>query len=436
MGAILVYLILAYIFIKMFKSPWVAALGYLTFGIMQPQYIWFWHFDGLPMSTSKILAIFTILAWFIALVNKKVNFEVYKKKQNVVLLLMWILIHLSHIFSPFPIYSAGVPAEIVLDTLNSIMILYFFSIGLLVSESALKALSITLVITVVYYVYWSNFQYLSSNWSQFNNGRLMGPRGSIYRDENFFSTIFMVGVPFILYSFFYIKSHILKYSIFIIIPLLWHALFLAGSRGAMLATIVSTFIASRLSKSKVFDKILIIGFIVALLTQGGSMLNRSSETMAASQNSSTEEKLDPRIVSWQHGISHIKNHMFLGVGPQRFQHATKVYFPLSVSHVAHNTLISLSAHSGLLVGLLYLYLYWLSYKSYKFCVKNGVEKYPIIDYVNKATTTALAGVFICAIFLNLEIFEPFYYLLVISIVKQQVFENKLIEESSNKQGKN
>ena len=435
MGAVLVYLILAYIFIKMFKSPSVAAVAYLTFGIMQPQYIWFWHFDKLPMSTSKILAIFTIIAWIMALLNKKINFDIYKKKQNFVLLTMWILIHLSNIFSPFPVYSAGVPAEIVLSTLNTIMILYFLSIGLLVSETALKALSITLVITVVYYVYWSNNQYLSYNWSQFKSGRLMGPQGSIYRDENVFSTIFMVGAPFILYSFFYVKNNLLKYSVFIVIPLLWHSLFLAGSRGAMLATVVSTFITSRLSKSKVFDKILIVGFIAALLTQGGAMLNRSNETLEASQDSSIEEPLNPRIISWKHGLSHIKNHPFLGVGPQRFQHATRVYFPQSIPHVAHNTFISLAAHSGLIVGLLYTYLFWLSYKSYKFCVNNGVEKYPIIDYVNKATITSLAGVFICAIFLNLEIFEPFYYLLVMSLIKQQVFENKLAEEESTQQDK-
>jgi hypothetical protein len=419
----------------MFKTPWVAATAYLTFGIMQPQYIWFWHFNGLPMSTSKLLAIFTIIAWLMAVLNKKINIDIYKKKQNLVLLIMWTLIHLSQVFSPFPVYSAGVPAEIVLSTLNSIMILYFLSIGLLVSETALKALSITLIVTVVYYIYWSNDQYLSSIWSQFNQGRLMGPRGSIYRDENVFSTIFMVGAPFILYSFFYIKSNLLKYSIFIIIPLLWHSLFLAGSRGAMLATVVSTFIASRLSKSKIFDKILIVGFIAALLTQGGAMLDRSNETLEVSQDSSIEEPLNPRIVSWKHGLSHVKSHPVLGVGPQRFQHATRLYFPESIPHVAHNTFISLAAQSGFIVGLLYLYLYWLSYKSYKFCVNNGVEKYPIIDYVNKATITSLAGVFICAMFLNLEIFEPFYYLLVMSLIKQQVFENKLAEEKSAQQDK-
>jgi hypothetical protein len=415
----------------MFKTPSVAAIVYLAFGVMQPQYIWFWHFENLPTSPSKILAVLSILAWLLAVLNKKIDFTIYKNKQNFVLLAMWILIHLSHIFSPFEIYSASTSAELVIETLNTIMIMYFVAIGLLVSETALKYLSIGLVLLVTYYVYWSNDQYFNFNWSQFNQGRLMGPRGSIYRDENVFSTIFMVGMPFIIFSFFYIKSNILKYSIFIIIPLLWHSLFLAGSRGAMLATIISTYISSRLTKSKIFDKILIIGFVVALLTQGGSMLNRSNETIDISQDSSVSEPLNPRLVSWSNGLGHIKNHPLLGVGPQRFQHATRVYFPESTPYVAHNTFLSLAAQSGLLVGILYIYLFWLAYKNYKFCVKNDVKKYPVIDYVNKASITALAGFFICSMFLNLEIFEAFYYLLIMTLVKQQVFEHKLAEEQDS-----
>jgi len=414
----------------MFKKPWVAAVAYLAFGVMQPQYIWFWHFSSLPVSPSKILAILTIMAWCIAALNKKVDYSIYKNKQNFILLFIWAMVHLSDVFSPFLIYSTSIPADIVLSVLNTIMILYFVSIGLLVSETALKYLSIGLVIPIAYYVYWSNDQYFSGRWYQFSQGRLMGPSGSIYKDENVFATVFMVGMPFILYSFFYLKNTILKYSVIFIVPLLWHSLFLTGSRGAMLASILSTLVASRLIKSKVFNKVLVIGFIVALLTQGGAMLSRSTDTIEVSHNSSAEKPINPRITSWLHGFEHMKKHPLTGVGPQRFQHATRVYFPESVAHVAHNTFISLGAESGVLVGLLYLYLFRLAYKNYKFCVNNNVNEYPVIDYVNKATITSLAGFFICAVFLNLVIFEAFYYLLIMTIVKQQVFEQRLAEKNN------
>jgi len=414
----------------MFKEPWVAAVMYLVFGVMQPQYIWFWHFDKLPTSPSKILAILAILAWLFAAFSKKINFDIYKKKQNAVLLIIWCLIHLSELLSPFNVYSTAVSAELYLGVLNTIMIMYFVSIGLLVSEKSLKYLSIGLITLVIYYVYWSNNQYLSSNWFQFKQGRLMGPIRSTYKDENVFATVFMVGMPFILYSFFYLKNTILKYSVIFIVPLLWHSLFLTGSRGAMLASILSTLVASRLIKSKVFNKVLVIGFIVALLTQGGAMLSRSTDTIEVSHNSSAEKPINPRITSWLHGFEHMKKHPLTGVGPQRFQHATRVYFPESVAHVAHNTFISLGAESGVLVGLLYLYLFRLAYKNYKFCVNNNVNEYPVIDYVNKATITSLAGFFICAVFLNLVIFEAFYYLLIMTIVKQQVFEQRLAEKNN------
>lgn len=155
---------------------------------MQPQYIWFWHFEGL--SPSRSLAIVTILGWGICALNKKIDYSIYKKRQNLVLLAMWGMMHLAHIFSPFDLYSAGIRAEVVLETLNTIMIMYFVALGLVASEVAIKYMAILIGVLVTYYVYWSNDQYLSWNWSQFSHGRLMGPKGSIYRDENVFSTIF------------------------------------------------------------------------------------------------------------------------------------------------------------------------------------------------------------------------------------------------------
>lgn len=431
MGAILIYFIAAFIFASIFKSPWIAAISYLAFGVMQPQYIWFWHFDGLPMSPSKILAICAILAWMLAALNQKIDFSVYKRKQNLVLLIMWCMFHLSDYFSPFYIYKAGVKAEIVLGTLDTIMIMYFVTLGLITSEKAIKYMCILMGILVTYYVYWSNDQYFSWNMRQFNHDRLMGPRGSIYRDENVFSTIFMIGMPFLLFSFFYIKKWWLKYSIIMVVPLLWHSLFLVGSRGAMVATIVATLIASRLIKSKIFDKVLIVGFVAALLTQGGSMLNRSTETLELSQNEEIEEPLNPRLVSWQHGIEIIKLYPLLGVGPQRFQHASRLFFPQDTPYVAHNAFLNFSANTGLLTGLLFLYLFWLSFKNYRYCVKNNINEYPLLEYINKVCITSLAGFFVCAFFLDLIVFEGFYFLLSLNLAKQHVFEKKLLEKSNS-----
>jgi len=425
LGYYIVLLCFAALSLCIFKKPWIAAVVYLAFGVMQPQYIWFWHFEGLE--PSRTIAIITIIGWGSAVLNKKVDFTIYKKRQNLVLLTMWGMFHLSHLFSPFEIYSAGVRAETVLETLNTIMIMYFVTLGLIASETALKYMCISMGVLVAYYVYWSNDQYFSWNMAQFSNGRLMGPRGSIYRDENVFSTIFMIGMPFILFSFFYIRKFVHKYSIIMVLPLLWHSLFLVGSRGAMIATIISTFIASRLIQSKIFDKVLLVGFVVALTTQGGSMLNRSTETVEQSQNTSETAPLNPRLLSWQHGIELIKYYPLLGVGPQRFQEASRLYFPQDKPYVAHNAFLNFSANTGLLTGLLFIYLFWLAYKNYKFCVKNGIKKYPLLDYINKVCITSLIGFFVCALFLDLIVFEGFYFLLSLNLVKHHVFEKKLLE---------
>lgn len=414
----------------MFKSPWIAGVAYLAFGVMQPQYIWFWHFESLPFTPSKILAILAILSWLIAALNNKIDFDIYKRKQNLVLLVMWLWIHLSHLTTPFPGGAAYTGPELVLSTLNTIMILYFVCIGILTHQSGLKYMSILMAVLVTYYVYWSNDQYLSGNWSQFTQGRLRGPNYSVYRDENVFSTLFVVGMPFILYGFFYLKEKLLRYSPLMIIPLLWHSLFLIGSRGAMISTLIATLITSKLCPSKLFDKVIVIGFVVAMLTQGGAMLNRSSETYSQSQNEEREGALNPRLISWQHGLTFIIKHPITGVGVQKFQQATRVYFPSDTPYVAHNTFLQLAANSGILVGLLYLYLFKLIYRDYRYCVNNDVKRYPLLDYSNKAIATSLAGFFISAIFLDLMIFEAFYYLLAMNIIKQYLFEKKISTDTN------
>ncbi len=466
-------------------SPWIPALFYFLNGIMQPSYVWPYEFPYFSfMSLSKMLAILSILGWMKLLVTKKIDISIYKNKQSFSILIMWGLMHISDILSPFQVYFAGVRAEIVLSTFNTIVIMYFIGLGILSNvdqyKKAFLGMAIMFAYITVYYVYWANDLYLNNRWDMFQNGRLISPRGTSIGDQNALSALIAMGMPFIFLGYFYIKNFFLKWSCLAVLPLLWHSLFLFGSRGAMLAIVCTTVLClfllkpykqpkkaiasrfnnlnehksdientvtesnqalsleeikknadlqiqkdnakNRFKSLKLFKILIIIGLVGAIATQGGAMLNRSSNTLSEAQSADREKPLNPRLVSWQVGRQLILKYPILGAGPQRFQMASDRLFPGKSVHVAHNTFLNFSANTGLPVGLLFLFLFWLNYKNYKYCRTSGIEKYPLLEYVNIACTASLVAYFISAVFLDLIIFEAFYFILLFNLAKLFIFK--------------
>jgi hypothetical protein len=446
---ITVYLILLYAILSLLLNPWIPLLVYYLNGIMQPQFIWPWTFPEFSISVSKILAIASILALIKSMLSGQVDFAIYKSKQNLALVAIWILMHLSDAMSPFPEYFAGVKSHIVLSAMDTIVILYFVGLGILSNqemyEKAFKNLSIMFAFITIYYIYWSNDMYFSDRWDMFTNGRLNSPRGTSIGDQNALSTLIIMGMPFLLIGYFYIKNKMLKLFCLALIPVLWHSIFLFGSRGAMIALVVTTFAALRMLGApgvdgstslqfkhvELFKKLIFVGFIAAALTQGGIMLTRTSETADRARQQS-EEPLNPRLVSWMVGKKLILEYPLLGAGPQRFQMASKQLFPGESVHVAHNTFLNFSANTGLPVGLLFLSMFWFNYKNFLYCKKNKIEKYPILDYVDKSCASALIAYFVGALFLDMIIFEAFYFILMLNLAKRFVFEKQLKRASSTK----
>jgi hypothetical protein len=409
---------------------------------MQPQFIWPWTFPEFSISLSKILAIASILALMKSLISGQVDFAIYKSKQNLALVTMWILMHISDSLSPFPNYFAGVKSEIVLSAMDTIVILYFVGLGILSNqmmyEKAFKNLCIMFAFITVYYVYWSNDMYFSNRWDMFTNGRLNSPRGTSIGDQNALSALVIMGMPFFLIGYFYVNNKLLKLFCLALIPMLWHSIFLFGSRGGMIALAVTTFAALRMLGSHktddlnikkfrqvgIFKQFILIGFIAATLTQGGILLSRTSDT-ADKARQQTEEPLNPRLVSWMVGKKLILEYPILGAGPQRFQMASRQLYPGESVHVAHNTFINFSANTGLPVGLLFLSMFWFNYKNFQYCKQNKIEKYPILDFVDKSCASALIAYFVAALFLDMIIFEAFYFILMLNLSKRFVFEKEL-----------
>lgn len=406
MTTIILYLLVIGTFVGTLFHVWLGVIAYYLLAVLQPQAIWFWVFGDLRI--SLYIAIFAGLGFLIAFISGKVDFSILRNRQNLYLAIFWGLIHLSLLFSSYAGQN-DFDSHYRIGIIDKMFLMYFVAILLIDTKKKFHYLIIIMLISVIYYAYWGNNQYFSGlMW-----GRLKGPlwHGN-YADENAFAMFFVMGMPFLYFMGFYYKNKFIKYLLWGCIPWTWHAIFLTASRGGLIGIgVVTLFIAYR-SKSKLMGIGVLIFLIVAFVYQGGYMRERGKTIVELAPN--------PRYESWDVGGKIIKANPLLGVGLSKFVPAYPDYNPNpeNKTHVAHSSIIQITAECGILAGLMFLMLNInLIFQSW---TRRGIERNkldPLFLHSGDAIIASLLGFFTCSIFLDLAWYEVFYFLLVMSIVR-------------------
>lgn len=419
MGKIILIFIIIITVSASFVRPWIGILAYYLLALLGPQYIWWWVFEGLRV--SLFVVIFTLGGIIFQVTQNIYNFEYIKTRQNLWLLLLWIFIIISYYFGPYVSLSnnKGFRPDELFDSINKIFFFYFCASLTINDIKKSRYLSMVFIICTIYLIYWANIQYLTSNWSQFNMGRLMGPASmdgsSIYNDENAFAMLFVTGLPFIYYIGFEISTRLLRYVLWCVIPLGFHAVFLTGSRGGILGLGTITLVA--ILKTK--NKLLLLPFIPLLIIfyqwQAGSVMKQRSETIIKYDQESSAET---RFTAWKGGLKMIETNPITGVGLGSFVTALPLFIE-SKPRVAHNTLIQFSAESGIGAGICYLmilYIFALSSRKITLWCRER-ELHPDsrwIQHINNACTVSFSGLIVCSLFLSLNTYEIFFFLIIIN----------------------
>jgi len=421
MARLLLLILIFFCIASLFFNPWVAGVAYVFNSLLQPQYLWPWAFEGVPI--YKITAGLAILGTTFILAKEKGKSAVFREPQNFCLVAIWLLMHLSHFFSPFEGAIVSVSPEIVLSTMNSIVVMYFVLLPLCSNEKAIKYLCYTFIFVGLYYIYWSNIAYINEEWHKFSNNRLKGPLRSPYSDGNVLSVLIVMALPFISFMYLRFRNKWMKLSVIVIIPLAWHSIILFSSRGALLASVVTMALIAYLMNSKKLNLVLVASFFIFLLHQGATILERTTETIERAKFQE-EEPINPRLVSWEVGFRLIPKYPVLGVGVQQFETASNSHFPGMSSHVAHNTFLNFSVNSGLFSGIFFLTIIFISLKRLIYCKKIRLDFDDASNYVLASSSIGIVGFFICSIFLDLIIFEPFYILMVLNLLSWRSVSQK------------
>jgi len=419
MGKILLLLIISGTTLQTLRAPFVGAMAYYCLAIWGPHYIWWWNFEGLRV--SFIIAVTTLVALAIAVSTKGVNLTLVKTKVNLCVFILWICSVISYFFAPY-IGEMGEIPYLTLVSFNKIILFYFVSVLLVDDLKKLKFFSYVMILAMIHLTYWANYQYLSQNWDAFSQGRLMGPIGlenaNIYNDENAFSMFFVSGVPFLFYWGLHLGKKISRYLIWMVIPLGWHAIFLTGSRGGLVglaATLLAGIVFSK--NRKIFVLLMLPVFVLAFQLQGGDLLKSRTDTIVDYQGESSAET---RLEAWTAAIKMVNEHPITGVGIACFVRAMED-FSDKQPRATHSVPMQFAAEIGVFAFLAYcLIVYFVFRQGLKI---NGLLKsYPAefdpdelatLLYLNEASVVSFFGLSVCSLFLSLNYYEIFYFLLII-----------------------
>lgn len=411
MGKLFFLTMLAGTSVASVMRPWIGVVAAYLIAILTPQAVWYWNFQGLRPAMWVLLP--TLAGFFIALARGQIEVRAIANRRNLFLFGLLLFFNLSYYFGPFTqaggIYRYTDPAW-ALETLNKIFIVYFLGVLCIDSERKLKSLVGVFIISAAYLTYWANERYLSGQVM----GRLMGPVDetgvSVYADENNFSMLFVVALPFLWYVGFAFRSRLVRWGMWLLIPFGWHAIFLTASRGGLVGVAISTLLITWRSRNRALGLLLIPALAGAYFWQAGDLMRERAGTISDTSETSSASRLD----AWRTATRMIADNPVVGVGLASFPPAFPSYSPTKPRE-AHNTFFQIAAESGLIAGLLYLLVVFSCigglWRNGKALRKMQIEGSPTTLYlINEATLVAFCGLFVCSMFLSLQIFEIFWCL--------------------------
>ncbi|MGH8304823.1 MAG: O-antigen ligase family protein, partial [Steroidobacteraceae bacterium] len=412
MGRVFFLLFFALISLVSIARPWIGVVCAYMVAVLTPQAVWFWDFEGVRPVLWVLLP--TSIGIIVGLVRQQFDLAVMRQRTNRYVLVLWICLAISYYFGPYT--HVGGPwrfddADISFATMNKILLLYFMAGLCIDSELKLKTLFYAVAGSAVYLVYWANSQYLSGHVM----GRLAGPVDlsglGIYSDENNFAMLFVVAQAFLWYLGSSFRQAPLRWGTWLIIPFCWHAVFLTASRGGLVGLAVTTLLIALRSRSRLLGLALIPAFLFVYEWQAGPLMKGRADTINQYQ---TDESAESRLQAWRAAGRMIAAHPLTGVGLASFGPAFPDY---SHDHPreAHNTLLQITAQSGVLAGIMYVLIVLTSVtrlwrNGNRMRVRDGPRYGDMQFCINEATLIALCGLVVCSIFLSLQEFEIFYCL--------------------------
>jgi putative inorganic carbon (HCO3(-)) transporter len=437
MGSVIVLALLAGVGFTALVLPWVGVAGAYLIGILNPQAIWWWSFEGVRPVYWVLLP--TLLGVTVIGVRGKLRWEALANVRVLCLLVIWLTGMLSWWLGPYSLTNAAEgehstrAASFIMENLSKIVLLTIVAILCVKTPQQLRVMAVVMLVSGLYLTWWINDRYLFNGaW-----GRIGGPTSiygsGTYSDENFFGTLFVATFPFAWYAAFSIKRYWARLALLLSVPFIWHGVFLTGSRGALLALGASMLVIVMRMKRRSLGIAVVVLFAGAFVWQAGdTMKNRAASIDEYSEDASATGRVD----AWKAGVRMMAANPLTGVGPGAFLRAF-AEFSEKQPRQAHNTLVQFGAEFGPIALVAIAVLLVSCIASLWKIVPDGLsEAKESTDpdlYVREASLAAVVGVTVSGVFLSLQLFEVMYFLVFMSSALIANHQERLASEKIQNQ---
>ena len=353
MGKVLLILVLAGTGVTALSRPWLGVVAGYLISIMGPQFIWFWVFEGVRPFFWILIPAF--IGWAFALASGRLRFSSLNRAVPIFFFLWWLATAVSYLFGPYiDIANANPkPPFYPSETFLAMSIQFgfmFMAMCAITQVRHARYLAYMMAFIVVYMTYWVNDRYLSG----LVYGRASGPvdlaGNALYKDENTFAMLFVLGAPFLFYLGLYSKRWYMRYGLWLVIPFTWHAIFLTGSRGGLLGVGVTMLVLALRLRKLGYGLLGLALFGVAYAWQAGGLMKSRAHQIAGYEE---DYAATSRLEAWEAAGNMVARHPLTGVGVGAFIQA----FPDHAEYhprATHNTVLEIFAESGVMGGLAWL----------------------------------------------------------------------------------
>ncbi len=396
------YAILFVTVIATFINPFIGLLGYYTLSFYRPQEVYWWSLGGSNLSLYVALA--AMLAYFLKRKTAR-PFKTKSVNQDIFMTLLWVFITIATLFSMDFEKSWN-----IYYSFSKVILFYFFLSSMVQTTKRFELLVWVTIGCFTMHAINANLDYFSGAWAQ--SGTIHGPgiQGGVFWDRNALAMIFVVTLPLVFFTALEKKNIYVRIGLAAIFLVLVHAILITWSRGGFIGMAVVLLFCFLKTPKKLLTVALLIVFIPIFFRLWG-VESRERVASAFLDEEERDASAQGRIEAWVGGLGMMEARPIVGFGFGNYGEYASYYNPSAKpKRVAHSSFLQIGAENGVGAMICFILLIFVSMWNLQKLMRYYKNKDPTLSAYSNMIFVSILGYSICAIFLSIEQFEPFYFL--------------------------
>ncbi|AEF99632.1 putative O-glycosylation ligase, exosortase A system-associated [Methylomonas methanica] len=391
------------------KRPYIGVLLWSWLGYMNPHRLAYGFAYGMPF--SQVTALVLLVSMIFSKETKRFPINAI----TIIWIVFVLYMGVTTLFAYFPEDALKYYTRVI-----KIQLIVFITMMLITDMTKLNSLLWVIVVSIGYYSLKGGVFTLLTG----GGNRVWGPENSFIEGNNELAVASLMIIPLMAYLYHISDGIWIKKGLIAGIALSFVGALGSQSRGALLAfaAVVIFFWAKS-------DRKIIIGLGMTILSMGilAFMPESWYQRMDTIQTYEEDSSAMGRLNAWEYAYN-AANHNFFGVGFDSWSPITFALYapnPLDV-HAAHSIYFSVLADHGWLGLLMFLSIFYLSWRKLKVLVNKTVGDPAFLDMnlLARMLQVTLIAYLVGGAFLSLSYYDLPWHILSFVIVLELIYQGK------------